>query len=86
MQAFEQVVAARARPALRPRFLDLGAVGLSRNELGDFASMSLSLGSCSAAEYGAELEDAFEFGGITPAFTCSTLAWTYKKLAVLTNH
>ena len=62
VQALDQFAAAeRARPALRPRFLDLGAVGLSANELGDFTSMSLSLESCSAARNGAELDDANEF-------------------------
>ena len=68
MQALDQLAAAmRARPALRPRFLDLGAVDLSASELGDFTSMSLSLESCPAAKYGAELDDAFEFGRVSSA-------------------
>jgi hypothetical protein len=62
MHPLEQLAAAAAapaRPALRPRFLNLGFVGLSISELGDFSSMSLGLGSCSAATYGAHVDDAF---------------------------
>ena len=66
MQALEQLAAAaRARPVLRPRILDLGAVGLTTSELDDIMSVSLSLGSCTAARNGAELDDAFEFGGVS---------------------
>ena len=49
MQALEQLaVASRALPALRPRFLNLGAFGLSMSELGDIESSSMCLGSHSS--------------------------------------
>ena len=51
-------VASRALPALRPRFLNLGAIGLSMSELGDLKSLSMRLESGTAAENGAELDDA----------------------------
>ena len=61
MQALEQsAVASRALPALRPRFLNLGACGLSKSELGDNVSESMCLGTNSAVLNGAELDDAFE--------------------------